>query len=92
MPNNEEVRLRLIEAIMPQATRVGVQDADVIINSCIKLEKYVLNLQESETVIDKPEMPEFLKTSGDKSESPAVAKEDGPRKRQPRSTNNGSKT
>lgn len=38
-----EIRLRIVEAMIPQASRVGVTDPTAIIESCAQLEKYVLD-------------------------------------------------
>lgn len=46
-----EVRLRIVECVIHQATRVGIFDPSGLIESCTQLEKYVLD---SKTVEELP--------------------------------------
>jgi len=39
----DEVRLRIVECVISQATRVGLFDPVGLIESCTKLENYVLD-------------------------------------------------
>jgi len=41
--DDKEIRMRVIEAVMPQATRVGLTDANIVASVCEKLEYYVIN-------------------------------------------------
>jgi len=43
MLNDNEIRLRIVEAVIPQATRVGLVDPSAILDTCFKIEEYVLN-------------------------------------------------
>ena len=47
----DEVRLRVFEAMVGQATRVGLFDVSRLIESCTLVEKYVIG---SPTVADPP--------------------------------------
>jgi hypothetical protein len=37
-----EVRMRIVEAVLPQASRVGLIDSEIIVKTCTVLENYVL--------------------------------------------------
>lgn len=39
----DEVRLRIVESVMGQATKVGLFDPVGLIDTCTKLERYVLD-------------------------------------------------
>lgn len=41
----DEVRLRIFEGMVGQATKVGLFDPSKLIESCAQVEKYVLGLQ-----------------------------------------------
>lgn len=41
---DSEIRLRIVEAVIGQATKVGVFDPTGLIDSCTQLEKYVVGL------------------------------------------------
>ena len=45
--DNSEIRLRIVEAVLPQASAVGLSDAQIIIKTCTGLEKYVLKSETS---------------------------------------------
>lgn len=47
----DEIRLRVFEAMVGQATRVGLFDVSRLIESCTLVEKYVIGLP---TVADPP--------------------------------------
>jgi hypothetical protein len=47
-----EVRLRIVEVLVPQATRVGIEQPEYLIKACTQLEKYVLDLKEDESQPD----------------------------------------
>lgn len=49
-----EVRLRILEALIPQATRVGIQEPEYIVNTCKVLENYVLESKLGENTSDSP--------------------------------------
>jgi hypothetical protein len=46
----DEIRLRVVEAVIGQATKVGLFDPVGLIESCTKLEKYVIGLPPAEEV------------------------------------------
>lgn len=52
--DEREVRLRIVEAVLPQASRVAMQDPASIINTCSNLEHYVLDLKKGENLPDSP--------------------------------------
>jgi len=43
-----EIRLRIVEVLVPQATRVGIEQPEYVIKACTQLEKYVLDLNDDE--------------------------------------------
>lgn len=43
--DNREVRLRIVEAVLPTASRNGFSDPDRIVDICSRLEKYVVSLE-----------------------------------------------
>ena len=45
--DNNEIRLRIVEAVIPQASRVALNDSEIIIKTCTGLEKYVLKSETS---------------------------------------------
>jgi hypothetical protein len=47
-----EIRLRIVEVLVPQATRVGIEQPEYIIKACTQMEKYVLDLKEDESQPD----------------------------------------
>lgn len=49
----DEIRLRIVEAVLPQATRVGLERGEVI-NTCTQLENFVLGLRNGEELPDSP--------------------------------------
>jgi len=49
-----EVRLRILETVIPQATRVGIQEPEYLVNTCKTLEKYVLESKSGESTSDSP--------------------------------------
>lgn len=55
MANIDEIRLRLVEAVLPHATRVGLGEPEHIVKVCTHLEKYVLDsAQTGEKLSDSP--------------------------------------
>jgi hypothetical protein len=52
--DKHDVRLRLLEAVLPQATRVGLGEPDHIVKVCTVLEQYVLDFNEGEKLPDSP--------------------------------------
>lgn len=55
MLNENEIRLRIVEAVIPQATRVGLVDPEAMLDTCSKIEKYVLDLDsKGEESLDSP--------------------------------------
>ncbi len=40
--DDSEIRLRIVEAVMPQASRVALTDSEIIVKTCTVLENYVL--------------------------------------------------
>lgn len=52
--DNAEMRLRLIEAVLPQATRVGMAEPEHLVKVCTVLEQYVLDCKEGEKLSDSP--------------------------------------
>ena len=49
-----QVRLKLVEALLPHATKVGITEPERIIKTCTELEKYVLDSKQSEKSPDSP--------------------------------------
>lgn len=43
-----EVRMRIVEVLVPQATRVGIEQPEYLIKACTQLEEYVLDLKNDE--------------------------------------------
>ena len=54
----DEVRLRIVEAVIGQATKVGLFAPSQLIESCTQLEKYVLGLP----TVEDPPAPTTRKT------------------------------
>jgi hypothetical protein len=55
MDDLHEIRLRILEVVIPQATRVGLGEPDNIVTVCTHLEKYVLDFaQIGEKLSDSP--------------------------------------
>ena len=55
MADIQNVRLRILEAVLPQATRVGLGEPNHIVDICTRLEKYVLDSQATgEKLSDSP--------------------------------------
>lgn len=52
--DQSEVRLRILEVLIPQATRVGIQEPEYLVNTCKTLEKYVLESKSGESKSDSP--------------------------------------
>jgi hypothetical protein len=52
--DDREIRLRILEAVMPQATRVGLSDPPMMIKTCTMFEQYVLDFKEGEKLSDSP--------------------------------------
>lgn len=44
MEAKEEIRLRIVEAVLPAATKVGLNEPEHIVKTCSNLENYVLGL------------------------------------------------
>lgn len=44
----EEIRLRLLEQMIPKAAQVGITKPETLIESCLKFEQYVLGSDGSE--------------------------------------------
>lgn len=53
--DEREVRMRIVEVMVPKASQVGIMNPQVIIDSCAKLENYVLQSHEGETQPDSPQ-------------------------------------
>ncbi len=73
--DNVQIRLKILESVLPQATRHGLTDPDQVVKTCKELEKYVLDSKNGEKSPDSPakrppgrppkettvnEMPSFL--------------------------------
>lgn len=43
--DNREIRLRIVEAVLPTASRNGLSDPDRLVDICSRLEKYVVSLE-----------------------------------------------
>lgn len=43
MGNNEEIRLRIVEAVLPNASRHGFSDPNKVVEICSRLENYVVS-------------------------------------------------
>lgn len=63
--DNAEARLRIVEAVVPQATKVGLTQGEPVIETCKKLEEYVFSSDKG----------------GEKPASPAARKKRQPRKK-----------
>ena len=52
---NQEIRLRILEQMIPKAAQVGITKPEMIIESCSQFEKYVLGSDEGEdSLTSKP--------------------------------------
>lgn len=50
-----EIRLQILKAVLPQASRVGLGEPDHIVDICTRFEKYVLDSQQTgENLSDSP--------------------------------------
>jgi hypothetical protein len=47
-----EIRLRIVEVLVPQATRFSIEQPEYIIKTCRQLESYVLDLIDDESQPD----------------------------------------
>ena len=55
MADIHEIRLRILEAVLPQATRVALGEPEHVVTVCTHLEKYVLDsAQIGEKLSDSP--------------------------------------
>jgi hypothetical protein len=52
--DNHQIRLELVKAVVPQATRVSMTEPEHIVKVCAALEEYVLNSNNGETLPDSP--------------------------------------
>lgn len=52
--DDREIRLRILEAVLPQATRVSLNDPPVVLKACTIFEEYVLDLKKGENLPDSP--------------------------------------
>jgi hypothetical protein len=52
--DNAEVRLRILGMVIPQASRVGIQEPEYIVKTCKTLENYVLESKSGESTSDSP--------------------------------------
>ena len=52
--DKSEIRLKIVEVVVPQATRVGVLEPEYIIKTCSQLEEYVLGIKEKGELSDSP--------------------------------------
>jgi len=76
--DEREIRLRIVEVMVPKAAQIGIIKPETIVDSCMQLEKYVLGSQEGE---DQPSSPpakrrgrppkETTLTSGSQNSDPA---------------------
>lgn len=48
--DNKEIRLRIVEAVIPIASRVEINSAEKMVDKCKELEKYVMTEPETESV------------------------------------------
>lgn len=60
-PSDREIRLRILETLIPISSRVGLTDTQHIVNSAILLEEYVLGAAK---VPDKPVRGKSPRRSG----------------------------
>lgn len=63
----DEVRLRIVECVIGQATRVGIFDAVGLIKTCTELENYVLDskpMGELPTPVSRKTLHRPEKTTG----------------------------
>lgn len=44
MASSEEIRLRIVEAVLPAASRAGLTDPQLIVKTATTLEQYVLGV------------------------------------------------
>lgn len=47
-----EARLRIVEAVVPQASRVGIVEPEYIVKTCSFLEEYVLGSKKNDELPD----------------------------------------
>mgnify|MGYP001048052596 CR=1 FL=1 len=64
-----EVRLRIIEAVVPQATKVGITEPEYIVKTCSTLEEYVLGSVNNGELPDSPPVRRGRKPKGRTSET-----------------------
>lgn len=67
--DKSEIRLRIVEVMVPQATRVGVLEPEYIVKSCSQLEEYVLGVKETGEESDSPTTRKRRKPKGTTSET-----------------------
>lgn len=51
---DQEIRLRIAEVVIPQATRVGIVEPEHIVKTCKEIEKYVIGNVETGEQPDSP--------------------------------------
>jgi hypothetical protein len=56
-----EIRLRLLEVLIPQATRVAIIEPEYILKTCRILENYVIGSQQLEKGDEPESPPDFLR-------------------------------
>lgn len=52
--SKDEIRLRILEVILPTASRYGIDNPDGIVNTCRVFENYVVDSQAGEDSPDSP--------------------------------------
>lgn len=54
--DDREIRLRIVEVVLPTASRNGLSDPDRLVDICSRLEKYVVSLEsKSQGELSDPE-------------------------------------
>lgn len=77
--DNKEIRLRIVEVMVPKASQVGITNPSEIIKKCAELEDYVLSSAKvsEDSLTSQPRKqsrtPRKGKASPDTSEQPAPA-------------------
>lgn len=60
MLGEQEIKLRILEVVVPHCSKVGITKSENVIETCSQFEKYVLSSKQCE-IGDEPESPpDFL--------------------------------
>jgi len=62
---DRELRLRIAEVVIPQASRVGITEPSYIVKTCKEIEKYVIGRENSSELLDSQPKRKGRKPKGD---------------------------